>query len=207
MSPSTERDRKLAATMVHVLMAAASDPSRLGRGRTYARQGAVIDLEVEPGTITAAVQGSRAAPYHITIRTTLAERVDTLANLVPARTELVFDCTCPDWDDPCKHAVAVMCRFAEIIGQDETTLLRWRGALPDMSPRAVLGSRRTHRPTGESSDNSRAADAAALVAFLGEPIVFEQPDLTTLELPREMWDEPWTAMLRDALETLSGTVR
>ena len=36
---------------------------RLGHGRTYARQGRVIELEFEKGSATAMVQGSRDAPY------------------------------------------------------------------------------------------------------------------------------------------------
>ncbi len=41
--------------------------SRLQRGRTYARKGQVISLEVDPGSVTAEVQGSRARPYRIRI--------------------------------------------------------------------------------------------------------------------------------------------
>jgi uncharacterized Zn finger protein len=44
------------------------DTNRLPRGRTYARTGAVGDLEVRPGQIIAAVQGSRATPYKVTVR-------------------------------------------------------------------------------------------------------------------------------------------
>ncbi len=39
--------------------------NRLPRGRTYARKGAVEQLEVQPGTVTAAVQGTRARPYRV----------------------------------------------------------------------------------------------------------------------------------------------
>jgi len=41
--------------------------NRLQRGRTYARKGQVISLEVDPGSVTAEVQGSRARPYRIRI--------------------------------------------------------------------------------------------------------------------------------------------
>jgi uncharacterized Zn finger protein len=41
--------------------------SRLTRGRTYARKGQVISLEVTPGQVSAAVQGSRARPYSVGI--------------------------------------------------------------------------------------------------------------------------------------------
>jgi uncharacterized Zn finger protein len=41
--------------------------SRLQRGRSYARKGQVISLEVDAGSVTAQVQGSRARPYRIRI--------------------------------------------------------------------------------------------------------------------------------------------
>lgn len=40
---------------------------RLARGRTYARQGQVLDLRVEPGEVSAGVQGSRVRPYQVRI--------------------------------------------------------------------------------------------------------------------------------------------
>jgi uncharacterized Zn finger protein len=40
---------------------------RLDRGRTYARKGQVISLDVAPGVVTAAVQGSRARPYRVSV--------------------------------------------------------------------------------------------------------------------------------------------
>jgi hypothetical protein len=43
--------------------------SRLKRGRTYARDGQVIELDVEPGIALAKVQGSRYTPYKVRIRT------------------------------------------------------------------------------------------------------------------------------------------
>ena len=42
--------------------------NRLPRGRTYARQGAVGDLTIAAGQVTANVQGSRARPYRVTLR-------------------------------------------------------------------------------------------------------------------------------------------
>lgn len=41
--------------------------SRLTRGRAYARKGQVISLDVTPGEVRAAVQGSRAKPYQVRI--------------------------------------------------------------------------------------------------------------------------------------------
>jgi uncharacterized Zn finger protein len=41
--------------------------NRLQRGRTYARQGQVISLDVDAGSVTAKVQGSRPHPYRVRI--------------------------------------------------------------------------------------------------------------------------------------------
>jgi uncharacterized Zn finger protein len=42
--------------------------NRIERGRSYVRHGAVLDLQIEPGVITAMVQGSDADPYQIEIQ-------------------------------------------------------------------------------------------------------------------------------------------
>src|SRR3972149_6918347 len=39
--------------------------SRLQRGRSYARSGQVLDIDVEPGQVKARVQGSRPKPYDV----------------------------------------------------------------------------------------------------------------------------------------------
>ena len=44
------------------------DPNRLPRGRTYARTGAVDELQLSVGEVRAAVQGSRAKPYSVHVR-------------------------------------------------------------------------------------------------------------------------------------------
>ena len=47
---------------------ASLDPNRLPRGRTYARTGAVGELEVRAGEVVASVQGSRETPYRVRVR-------------------------------------------------------------------------------------------------------------------------------------------
>lgn len=42
--------------------------NRIARGKSYVRNGSVIDLKIEPGKVTAKVQGRRATPYSITIK-------------------------------------------------------------------------------------------------------------------------------------------
>src|SRR5512139_2954416 len=41
--------------------------ARLARGRSYARRGQVLSIEVNKGKVTAKVQGSRPKPYEIKI--------------------------------------------------------------------------------------------------------------------------------------------
>ena len=43
------------------------DSGRLSRGRSYARRGQVLEIDVQPGHIAARVQGSRRTPYKVTI--------------------------------------------------------------------------------------------------------------------------------------------
>lgn len=48
--------------------------NRLARGRSYVRSGAVLDLQIEAGLVTALVQGSRRTPYNVEIK------IDPLSN-------------------------------------------------------------------------------------------------------------------------------
>ena len=69
--------------------------TRLPRGQRYVRSGAVVDLQIQKGKITARVQGTRKTPYKVEIRISplsqnrcdeimdrCTERVDTLENLL-----------------------------------------------------------------------------------------------------------------------------
>jgi uncharacterized Zn finger protein len=42
--------------------------NRIGRGRSYVRHGAVLDLQIKPGQVSALVQGSQGSPYTVTIK-------------------------------------------------------------------------------------------------------------------------------------------
>lgn len=42
--------------------------NRIGRGRSYVRHGAVLDLQIEPGKVIALVQGSSSKPYCVTVK-------------------------------------------------------------------------------------------------------------------------------------------
>ncbi|MGN9842351.1 SWIM zinc finger family protein [Nonomuraea sp. H19] len=44
------------------------DKGRLTRGRAYARQGQVLSIDLSPGEVKAAVQGSRRTPYNVEVK-------------------------------------------------------------------------------------------------------------------------------------------
>lgn len=153
--------RELIAAMEQV-----ADKGRLSRGRSCARGGQVISLQVAPGLVTAEVQGSQLRPFTATvsIRTlddgALAELVaqvravpGTLAALVSGAVpealgplllprkagELDFDCTCPDGGWPCTHAAAAAYLTAEHIDHDPLAVLTLRGVELDAVIRGVAG--------------------------------------------------------------------
>lgn len=82
------------------------------------------------------------------IETTMAAKVGFVARLLagelPEELEVVFDkagaplfpqqwsdmrakCSCPDWENPCKHVAAVLYVFADQLDTDPWLLLTWRG--------------------------------------------------------------------------------
>jgi uncharacterized Zn finger protein len=49
-------------------------------------------------------------------------------SLFPASAgELSMDCSCPDWEVPCKHLAAAFYLLAEAFDDDPFTILAWRG--------------------------------------------------------------------------------
>lgn len=50
--------------------------ARLGRGRSYARRGQVVGIEIARGMVTAKVQGSRPKPYNVRIQVKPLARAD-----------------------------------------------------------------------------------------------------------------------------------
>lgn len=50
--------------------------ARLGRGRTYARKGQVLSVEIEKGQVQAKVQGSRPRPYNISLKVKVLTEAD-----------------------------------------------------------------------------------------------------------------------------------
>ena len=198
-TPGADPSGKLAATMLEVALAEIAEPQRLRRGRSYARQGAVIDLAVRPGLVTGGVQGSRALPYDVEIRLARvagATSTGRLSELVPKANHISFRCTCPDWEAPCKHGAAVMMQLAERIAYDPTLLATWRGVGAEEVEEALVAEDDAPTP-------SDAALAGEIATFLGAATTVELPELRPLPHIHLSWDEPWSVMLHDALRVLT----
>ncbi len=135
--------------------------ARLSRGRSYARRGQVISLNIGKGVVTAKVQGSRSAPYKVSIGLAaftqkqwkkvmealmeepifaarllgneMPEDIESVfhnagLDLFPKRhNDLITDCSCPDWSNPCKHIAAVYYLLAEHFDTDPFLLFTLRG--------------------------------------------------------------------------------
>lgn len=121
---------RLPAAMLRALAAELSDPGRFSRAKAYARDGAVVDIVVEPGQIRGLVQGSRYEPYAVTIHTEPAGDGEGLLGLIPERSELFTECSCPDAETfgTCKHGLAVLLVVADEVSIDTAVLERWRWA-------------------------------------------------------------------------------
>ena len=148
--------------------------ARLTRGRSYARQGQVVSLDVEPGIVNAKVQGSQPRPYKVKIQLkSLSDQeweqvLDAMASqaifaakllagemptdiedafravnlsLFPTKvSDLVTDCTCPDWANPCKHIAAVYYLLADRFDEDPFLIFKLRGRTRNRSYRRFARS-------------------------------------------------------------------
>lgn len=134
---------RLPATMMKVLAAEMSDPSRLRRGKQYAKDGSVLDIIIEPGIVTGEIQGSRSTPYVASIEVRPGDGM-------PLRRDVTTACTCPDddnWDGyACKHVVATMFTLSDEFLLEPALLDVWRNREPtgDRSPGDGSGGAEHH---------------------------------------------------------------
>lgn len=233
------------------LLEGAGVGGRLARGRSYARRGQVVSLELTTGQVTATVQGSRARPYRVRIGVTAYGKADwarvedrlagdawfvaqLLAGQMPPDIEQVFadlglslfpseagdlslDCSCPDWEVPCKHLAAAFYLLAERFDDDPFQLLAWRGRdREDLLSHLQAGSAdaadhdEAETPLTELLDVfyvSPAAVAPRPVSAIGTRAT---PIASVLEqlppLPLTVRGRPLAESLRPAYETLASFV-
>jgi len=72
-------------------------------------------------------------------------------------TDLAMDCSCPDWEVPCKHIAAVFYLLAEAFDDDPFLILAWRGR--DRSDLLALVSSKRAGAAGGAADGRPDAPA------------------------------------------------
>ena len=178
----------VAGEQVAELASGAAEDGRLSRGRALFRKGSVSDLTVTEGSVIASVRGSQGDVYETTVGTALAppgvvrqigqahdpdnrRSIDDLiadgVDICPREVDLAFGCDCGDWDELCKHVVAVILALADRVDLDEAELLRWRGVDLSASPQEADASTETppaRRPQPDPTPGNRSVPRRAAPA-------------------------------------------
>ncbi len=176
--------------------------SRLQRGRSYARSGQVLNIDVQTGLVEARVQGSRPKPYAVKIQVstlpdlewehvldTISQQAifaaqlldgempqeietafeETGVSLFPAKTrDVVTECSCPDYSNPCKHIAAVYYLLGEQFDRDPFLIFTLRGRTREQFIEALR--KRRAAATGESGEGVISIDTVPTVPSLNDQI-------------------------------------
>jgi uncharacterized Zn finger protein len=201
-----------------------TDSARLGRGRSYARNGKIKEYQINGGKITAKVRGSvnpyfgvyKEPLYKTTIEITAIAPGDwskvishlgskasliskLLMNEVPDNIEETFaelklhllpnsrndfktECSCPDWENPCKHIAGVYYLVASELDQDPFLLFELRGI-----SRSKLQEELARSPLGKalsSALNSEEISPVSVDSYYTQP---KKIVPTAPSSPREFW--------------------
>ncbi len=174
--------------------------ARLTRGRSYARKGQVISIDVEPGMVRAKVQGTMSKPYDVEIKlkplceadwdkvtaamaskAVFAARLlcgempqnieqafsDSGISLFPKKgDDLVTDCSCPDWSNPCKHIAAVYYLLAEQFDCDPFLIFKLRGRTKE----EIVEALRSLRSAGAAEESDKNPGPASLAMDRAKPL-------------------------------------
>ncbi len=126
---------------------------RMARGRAYARADRVFGMDVRPGVVKAKVEGSlgdyvvkinvekfsekqwagiieriRESPaLGVVLNNQLPEDIEEVCGVDLIPSDLEADCSCPDWENPCKHIAAAYYVLADEIDKAPAILFKLRG--------------------------------------------------------------------------------
>lgn len=170
---------KVTDPLAVALVAAAemeSDTKILSRGRTYARAGQVVAVQVEEMGFSAQIQGTRARPYQVQLHRTLISGADRVA----------ATCSCPYGCDYgwCKHAAALAYVGAFLLERDETARAAWRGESDgegDGGDGAPPGAAAAEHGTGSGS--VRAGRIPGTIAVPASELLLAAEELAGLRRP------------------------
>jgi uncharacterized Zn finger protein len=227
-----------AGEQVAELAASYAEGGRLSRGKTLFRKGAVSDLSIGEGSLIASVRGSEGDDYETTVGTVLAppgiirqvlqeynpddpRSIDLLlgagVEICPRDSDLAFGCDCADWDELCKHVVAVLLAFADRVDLDETVLLMWRGIdlsaaaeqqpeSPTTAPASTPQPRRRKRPQEEAPASEQSSPASTRPApSASPPATDDQPPGDEDAAARTVSRSELEALLGDTIVKVPNT--
>ena len=78
---------------------------------------------------------------------------------------LSMDCSCPDWEVPCKHIAAAFYLLAEAFDDDPFTILAWRGREREDLLANLHAARRDGPPAADSADRAGPPLADCLESY------------------------------------------
>ncbi len=203
--------------------------SRLQRGRSYARSGQVLNIDIQPGLVQAQVQGSRPKPYAVKIQISalpdsewehvldtisgkaifaaqlldgeMPQAIETAfeeahVSLFPTTTQdILTDCSCPDFSNPCKHIAAVYYLLGEQFDHDPFLIFTLRGRTREQIIEALRMRRAA--ATGDTSESDAPIETESPAPSLNDQIpVFWGSDSLDWTPPHIAAPEVDTAVLR-----------
>lgn len=143
------------------------DPQRMSRGRAYARANRAFNVDIKDGKVSAKVEGSHG-DYRVSMRFSkiggadkdrllsslatqpellgavlnneLPHNLEDASNVTIIPTEFDSKCSCPDYENPCKHIAAVFYALAAEIDSAPQILLKIRGVDKSDILNAVTGT-------------------------------------------------------------------
>lgn len=147
----------------------------LARGRTYARAGQVVALEVEEGRFSAEIQGSDREPYQVSLLRTTISGSDRVA----------AHCSCPYGCDHgwCKHAAALAYVAALLLDTQPGVVAAWTGEDDHAAP---AGAARPGEAAGRLSEEDLAVLRRPAPAMDGSAL---------LAAAEELVPHPWGTIL------------
>jgi uncharacterized Zn finger protein len=157
VSPVEITGRKIAATFwgkawCRNLESYSDYSNRLPRGRTYVRNGSVIDLRIEAKRVRSLVSGTDLYDVDIKMKPLVrcAGQIESLVELLrgsiskgvmeivtrrgkglfPSPREISLSCSCPDWASMCKHVAATLYGVGSRLDHAPELLFTLRGVDP-----------------------------------------------------------------------------
>jgi hypothetical protein len=173
--------------------------NRLPRGRTYVRNGSVVDLQIAKGEVAAMVAGSKLYKIKIAIAPVTAARwkaicrdcagtIDSLVELLQGRlAKGVMDRVCrQDWADMCKHVAAALYGIGARLDDKPQLLFVLRGVDENELLAGAGQDLALKRPAPDAGKVLDEGDVAALFGLeMAGPGIADTPIPAATRKPRQ----------------------